>query len=240
MLTAQSSALDLAELQFTRLATGAHGLALDGGVLGHGLPECKIPLIDLRPMLLKRRCTSATKGTVWSALVRLAHDRPEPWAVAATGMMMPGMKKIGGRLGTHYPGDLRDLDSAIVEGFLHALDRADPAQPRLHTRLYGAAFRYGYTACVREGLVSGRQAPLKESIGWHGASGRFGHPDLVLAGALRDGVVTRHQADLLVWVHLDHARRADLARRLGVSPYQIGQELAVAERGLASYLRTAC
>lgn len=199
------------------------------------MPERSIPLNELRILLLETQTGWRTKNAVWAKLVRMARVQPEPWLMAGAGMMLPGMKCIAARFGSRFPGDRSDLDSEILEGFLRALRQADPVQPTLYGRLYRAAYRGGHEARARERRLAAPCRRLADNT-VSTPSCRSRHPDLVLAAAMRDGAVTPHQADLLCGVHLDRARRVDLARRLGVTRYQVRLELTAAERGLAHYL----
>jgi len=186
-------------------------------------------------LLLKRQTSWVSKDAVWRDLVRRAHETPEPWTVVAAGMMMPGLKHIGGKLGTRYPGERNDLDSEILEGFLQALDLADARQPKIYAQLYWAAFRRAHEACNRETRLAQASTELTETT--VGRRRNSGHPDLVLAAAMLAGAVTQHQADLVSDVLLDQDQRSNVARRLGISRHQLANQLEVAGRHLESYLR---
>lgn len=108
------------------------------------------PLDEVRVLLLKRQTSWVTKDAVWQELVRRAHAEPEPWTTVAAAMMMPGLKHIGGKLGSRFPGNRNDLDSAILEGFLQALDITDARARKVYGQLYWAAFRRGHEVCNSE------------------------------------------------------------------------------------------
>ncbi|WP_132878807.1 hypothetical protein [Tamaricihabitans halophyticus] len=218
------SCLDLIETRFTSLTRGRQPLSLDG-----------TPLRDLQVQILKRRTDPQTKAIVWKKLVLLARAQSDPWEVAAIGMMLPGLKSIGGKLGSRYPSDRRDLDSAILEGFCHSLRNTDTWRPDLPTVLYRAAVRSGENACNRENHFARRHFELPADMPEERAQ-HVGNVDVVLAGAMLDGALTPLQAELVSDVHLEHRRRVELARRLGTSRGRIAVELAAAERGLAEYL----
>lgn len=239
MTSRARSCLDLIECRFDLLTSQPRPLVIDGGPLGCGLPDRPIPLDELRIMLLKRQTAWLTKDAAWQELVRRAHAQPEPWVTAATGMMLPGLKHIGGKLGTRYPGEKGDLDSEVLQGFLQALDLADPRQGKLHSPLYSAAFRRGHEAYNRENRLARDQTGLTESCRTASIRPRAGHPDLVLAGAMLDGAVTPRQADLISRIHLDRTHRGDAASPLGLSRHAVGQELASARRRLLEHLEAA-
>lgn len=184
--------------------------------------------------MLKRRGEERARDDVWSYLVRMARAEPDPWIIAAMGMMLPGLKSIAARMSHTYPYEAHDLDSEILAAFLAALTLVDTTRPAVHTRLYLATLRGGRRTCraaLRE--VSG-SAPLPESL----PELVGGHPDIALVSAVRDRVVTT-QAVLISSVHLDCAPRANIARRMGMSRDRVRRELAVATRGLSTYLAAA-
>ena len=111
MTSFSPSHLDVIEQRFLAMTAGPDPLTLDCAALGCGLPAEEVALDDLRVLLLKRRTSWITKDTVWQELVRRAHASPEPWTIVAAAMMMPGLKHIGGKLGSRFVGDRNDLDS---------------------------------------------------------------------------------------------------------------------------------
>lgn len=178
-----------------------------------------MPLDEVRVLLLKRRTSWVTKDVVWQELVKRAHATPEPWITVTAGMMIPGLKHIGGKLGGRYPGDRNDLDSEILEGFLQALDIADESAPKIYSQLYWAAFRRGHEACNRERRLAMSRSELADTVADRRPAG--GHPDLVLADAMLSGVVTPQQADLVSDVLLDHEDRRTAATRRGMSRHEV-------------------
>ncbi|KAA9165756.1 hypothetical protein FPZ12_004505 [Amycolatopsis acidicola] len=194
----------------------------------------ELPIDEVRILLLKRRTSWVTKDAVWRELIRRAHATPEPWTTIAAAMMMPGLKHIGAKLGDRFPGDRNDLDSEILEGFLQALDLADPQAPKVYGQLYWAAFRRGHEVCNAEKRRAMTQSELTETT--TNLRSASGHPDLVLADALLSGVVTRQQADLVSDVLLDHKDRTTAGKRLGMSRFQVAAALNSASRHITDYL----
>jgi hypothetical protein len=228
--------LDLIEKEFIDLTTPPDPLALDGSELGCGLPPRAEPLDELRVLLLKRQTTWLTKDAVWQELVRRAHERPKPWAIAAAGMMLPGLKHIAGKLNARYPGEQSDLDSEIFNGFLDALDLAEPGQPRIYGQLYWGAFRRGHEACSRENRILRQSYQLDDAVCATFRRPPGGHPDLILAGAVLDHALTEEQAALLSDVCLDGENQESAAARRGLSRHDCRTMLARAERKIVEFL----
>ena len=233
MTSFSPSHLDVIERRFLTMTAGPQPLTLDCAALGCGLPAEVLPLDEVRVLLLKRQTSWVTKDAVWQELVRRAHAEPEPWTTVTAAMMMPGLKHIGAKLGSRFPGDRNDLDSATLEGFLQALDVADARSRKVYGQLYWAAFRRAHEVCNSERRRAMTRSELTDVADRRPAGG---HPDLVLAGAMLSGVVTPQQADLVSEVLLDHDNRTTAARRHGMSRYQVASELTTASRHLADYL----
>lgn len=231
----QRSCLDLTEDQFRSLSQRSDPVTVDGRHVSRDLPSRRVGLEELRVIMLKRRASDQLKDAVWSHLVLMTRTDPDPWVIAAAGMMLPGLKSIAARMRGCFPYDACDLDSEILEAFLNELTRLDPDRPGLHTQLYVAAWRRGYQTCRREARRASRYMPLPESLADHCG----GNPDIALARAMLDGVVTAKQAALVSRVHLDCAQRGDVARQLGMSRDRARRELTAATRGLSVYLATA-
>ncbi|TCO58283.1 hypothetical protein [Actinocrispum wychmicini] len=231
----QRSCLDLTEEQFHLLSRGSRPVTVDGRLISRELPARRVGLQELRVTMLKRRAGDRLTDAVWSHLVRMAGTEPDPWVIAAAGMMLPGLKSIAARMRGCYPYDTCDLDSEILEAFLHELRRLAPDRPGLHIQLYQAAWRRGWQTCRREARRASRCVPLPEGLADH----RSGNPDIPLARALLDGVITAEQATLVCRVHLDSAQRGDVARQLGMGRDRARRELAIATRGLSVYLAAA-
>jgi hypothetical protein len=232
----QATCLDLIERQFVELTTPPNPLALDGAALGCGLPARTEPLDKFRVLLLKRQTTWVTKDAVWKELVKRAHNQPKPWTIAAAGMMIPGLKQIAGKLNARYPGEKSDLDSEILNGFLEALDLAEPGHPKVYGQLYWSAFRRGHEACSRENRILRQNALLDDATCASYRRPVSGHPDLILAGAVLDHALTEEQAALLSDVRLDGERQESAADRRGLSKHGCRALLAQAERKLVEFL----
>lgn len=230
------TSLEIIERRFNELTAQPTPLSLDGHVIGFGLPDRPIPFDELRITLLKRQTSNQLKNAVWSEVVRRAQEQGEPWITAALGLMMPGLKKVAGGIARNFRGDIADFDSEIVEGFLHALNSLDPNAPMLYSSLRFMAHHYGMEARSKEDRISGTRSTYDESTFVRRRARTTGHPDLVLAQAVKDDTLTEDEAGLIGRVRLDGEGTSSVAHDLGVSPYQFRQELTRAERRLAEAL----
>ncbi|GAA1895345.1 hypothetical protein [Streptantibioticus ferralitis] len=225
--------LDVARECFTLLVTGPNPLSLDGREF-RGLPNRLIPLDELRDRMLRRRCPRATRDTVWAHLVRRSHQEGATWTLACAGMAVPALSGVARWLSSRFPGDPFDVHAEVLSGFLSALSTIDLGRPRVLVRLRWAAYRQGFAA-----LSEALDAPTPVAPGFRSAAPRppWGHPDLVLAKAVRSLVLTRTEADLIGATRLDDMAIADWADRHQTTPgaaYKVRQR---AEARLVAFLR---
>ena len=143
------SPLDSADFAFRALTEGPAPLALDGRYISTELPQRRIPLDELKRVLLRPSTGPAARDAAWAQLVWRARRRGPSWVVGAVGVALPGLRRAAGRLTRGYRGDTADIDAEVLTGFLAALRTIDVAQPAIALRLCWA------------GRPGPRQAPLR-------------------------------------------------------------------------------
>jgi len=229
----QLSPLDIARECFTLLVTGPQPLSLDGQGFP-GLPNRPIPLDELRDRMLRRRCPRPTRDAVWAHMVLQSREHGATWTLACAGMALPALAGVARWLTARFPGEVFDVHAEVLGGFLGALATVDVDRPRVLVRLRWAAYRAGFAA-----LSEALDAPAPVGRDFRSAPPRppWGHPDLVLARAVRQSVLTRTEADLIGATRLDETPITDWADH-----HQMGHEAAYkarqrAERRLVAFLR---
>lgn len=228
--------LDAVRECFGWLVTGPEPLSLDGRPFV-GLPDRMIPLDELRDRLLRRGCPNATRDAVWGELVSRARREGATWTVACAGMALPMLASTARWLSARYPdGDPFDVHAEVLAGFLDALARIDLQRPHVLARLRWAAYRAGKRA-----LSEALDAPTPVPPGYRSAPPRppWGHPDLVLARAVREGVLTRTEADLIGATRLEDVAVDGWAAEHGTTIDAAYKTRRRAELRLAAYLRQA-
>ena len=186
---------DAADAAFRLLCAGPQPLALHAAEVAAGLPDRPVPLDELRVLLLHPSTSARARNAVWAELVRRARAGDPAWTVGLAGIAMPGLRRAAGSLAAAYRGDPADLQAEVLTGFLaavRALDLDDLEAVPLASRLCWAAWRAGQQhACAEAGHAARRQ----DLSGWRdGPDLPWGHPDFVLAAAVRKGILTRAQA----------------------------------------------
>lgn len=227
------NSLDIARDTFTWLVTGPHPVSLNG-LLFPGLPDRHIPLDEVRDRLLARRCPQATRDAVWAHLVLRSRTEGATWTVAAVGVALPALTSVAATLSDRFAGDPADVHAEVLRGFLTALSTIDLRPPRIMLRLRWAAYRSGYDA-----LAEALSGPTPVAPGFRSTPPHtpWGHPDLVLARAVADGVLTQTEAALIGATRLEQVPVADWAAAHQTGEWAVYKTRKRAELRLAAYLR---
>ncbi|WP_410574487.1 hypothetical protein [Amycolatopsis sp. cmx-4-61] len=225
--------MDIARDTFTLLVTGPQPLSLNGRLFT-GLPDEEIPLDEVRDRLLARRCPQATRDAVWAHLVLRSRTEGATWTVAAVGVALPALTSVAAILSNRFAGDPADVHAEVLRGFLTALPTINLRPPRIMLRLRWAAYRSGYDA-LAEALAS--PTPVAPGFRSTPPHAPWGHPDLVLARAVADGVLTETEAALIGATRLEEVSVADWAARHQAGEWAIYKARKRAELRLAAYLR---
>ncbi|MFD9958346.1 hypothetical protein [Amycolatopsis sp. NPDC058986] len=228
------SVMNAAESAFRLLCTGPEPLAVDCTRIGRGLPRRCVPLVELRDVVLDRATTAAARAAVWRELVLAAQTCGPAWVIGAVGVALPGLRKAAGELATGYTGDVEDIDAEMLAGFTTRLKEIDPDAGSLGPRLVWAAQRAGAKLRTAEWDYAAHTVPRWESF--EPRQPDHGHPELVLAEAVREGVLTATEASLIADTRLDDMHLYEAAEKLGDSYFRVRRAREKAESALISWL----
>jgi len=234
-------ALDTADAAFRLLAAGPRPLGLHASRLAPGLPDRLVPVTELRVLLLHPATGPAARNAVWADLVRRARAGDPAWTVALAGIAMPGLRRAVASLTPAYRGDPADLQSEVLAGFLaamRALDLDELEEVPLASRLCWAARRAGEHLAFADAAWAARRADL-DDLDDQGDQGDapdlpWGHPDLVLARAVRRGVLTAAQAELIGRSRLEGVPLSQIAAETGTSHSALCNRRKRAETAIAA------
>jgi hypothetical protein len=227
------NSLDIARDAFTWLVTGPHPVSLNGRLFP-GLPDRRIPLDEVRDRLLARHCPQTTRDAAWAHLVLRSRTEGATWTVAAVGVALPALTSVAATLSDRFAGDPADVHAEVLRGFLTELSIIDLRPPRIMLRLRWAAYRSGYRA-----LAEALAGPIPVAPGFRSTPPHapWGHPDLVLARAVADGVLTQTEAALIGATRLEDMPIADWAAQHQTGEWAAYKTRKRAELRLATYLR---
>ncbi|GAA3690940.1 hypothetical protein GCM10022267_91490 [Lentzea roselyniae] len=184
-------------------------------------------------MLLDRQCPQATRDAVWRHLVLRARSEEVAWRTAAVGMALPALISASSKLTSTFVCGTADVHSEIVTGFLAALATVDLRRPRIMLRLKWAAYRVGHAALVE---ARNRPTPAGLEASAVPVAAVPGHPDLVLARAAADGVLSQTDADLIGATRLEGVSVTDWAEQHNMSQWATYKARQRAEERLRRYL----
>jgi hypothetical protein len=225
--------LDTARDAFGWLVTGPKPMAVHGARFA-GLPRRPVPLDELRDRVMSKQCPPRTQDDVWAYLVLRSRAHGGAWTVACVGMALPSLASSSRWLAARYPRDRADVHAAVLAGFVQALATVDLTDPGIIARLHFAARRAGQAA-----LEASLDAPLPAGSGYHSAAPRppYGHPDLVLARAVGEQILTPAEAELISATRLGEESVTDWAQRHGAALKTVFKARDRAEDRLVAWLR---
>jgi hypothetical protein len=222
---------------FRLLVTGPEPLALRAGRLAAGLPDRLVPLDELTVLLLHPSVSTRARNKVWADLVRRARAGSGAWTVGLCGVALPGLRRATASLAGAYRGDPADLEAEVLTGFLAALRALDPGELEaipLASRLTWAAYRAGRTLAYADAAWAARRRDLDESC--RAPAPPSGHPDFILAAAVRRGVITAADAHLIGASRLEGIPLSRLAAETGSRHDSLCRRRAKAEKKLTRAL----
>jgi len=219
---------------FGLLTAGPDPLSLDGTGFA-GLPDRDIPLTELRDWLMRLACPAATRDGVWAELIRRSRASGSRWTVGCAGMALPTLVTISRRLAATVGGERADVESEVCTAFLAVIADLDLTRPELPVRMRWAVYRSARAGLALTG-TGPAESPDPDLFAARSPAGLGGHPDLVLAGAVADGVLDVSEADLIGATRLDAVTVAAWAAEAGLSAWAAYKRRATAERRLLLHL----
>ncbi|MBF6238699.1 hypothetical protein IU474_16745 [Nocardia otitidiscaviarum] len=212
-------------------------------------PECVIALGGpvaswgrLREALCEPGLSLTAVDTVWAWLVRRARqgDAGHVAALTCVGMALPMLTNISRRVTRSAFCVPYDAEAQILDAFLAAIGRVDLSRPGVWPRLRWAAF-VGGRAWVR-----GEVAAAIPTMGLTNAGEDFarpvatakqGHPELLLAQAVAEGVLDADAAGLIATTRLQKHTLTAMAAESGLPYKRLEKRRSRAEARLAAWLR---
>lgn len=213
--------LDVAEHAFALLMRGPHPLSVDGAALGCGLPARPIPLDELRVMLLHPSCSRTTRDHVWRHLIDQARSRRGAWMVAAVALAIPMLRRLVAALADKTPAeriDREDLEAEVMTAYMHALCRVNLtwSHPLLRLSRLTQFAVLRALAIQPPSLLADPDHTDRAESGQQTLAYPAGHPDLLLAQAVAEGVISELEAELIGFTRLEGIPLSTYCRRRGL------------------------
>jgi hypothetical protein len=207
---------------------------LDGRVVGHGLPARPIPLDALRGLLLHPSVGFDARDAALTWLVQQAQGEGGAWLVGLAGVLLPGIGRRVYPLCRAFPPLAHDLEAEALAGLLQAVRGWRLGEDRVATRLVWAAARGAHRLLRREAAVGDREASV--GLRLEPPPRPAAHGDLLLAHAVRTGVLSRVDAELVAATRIEEVPLRQLAGRWGVGYEALRKRRQRAEAALARWL----
>lgn len=208
--------LDIAEHTFQLLCGDSGPLRIDGELIGYGLPARPITLAELRFILSHPAIGHPVRDAIWRPPITRARAHGDTWIIGCVGLALPALRRLAARL-SRTPADAGDVAAEVVVGFTHALHSVHLDRPRLTVRLHRAT----RMACLRTRPAASAPAPVPPwTLDTACDDAPRGHPDLLLARAVAQGVISQADAQLIGTTRLESVPLRLVAQRLAV-PYGV-------------------
>ncbi|MGH2670723.1 MAG: hypothetical protein ACRDH5_16705, partial [bacterium] len=208
-------------------------LSVKGALIGHGWPARPIPLDELRSRTLHPSTSYAARDAVVVVLVRKAQAHGGSYLVGLAGVLLPGLRRAAASLTGACLHKAADLDAEMLTGPIEAVTRWRGGGDRVAARLIWAASR-------RARALLGAELDYQHQVSSGFASAEparpWGHPDLVLADAVADGVMTAREAELISATRIGDVPLRELAAAWGVAYDSLQKQRRRAELDVAAWI----
>jgi hypothetical protein len=232
--TGETRPLDVLDRSFRLLVCEPAPLALDGHTVGHGLPARMIPLDVVRSLLLHPSVGFDTRDAALTWLVQQAQAEGGAWLVGLAGVLLPGIGRRVYPLCRAFPRLAHDLEAEALTALVQAARGWQLGEDRVATRLVWAAARGAHRLLRRETTVQDREASVGLQL--EPPPRPPAHSDLLLAQAVRVGVLAPVDAELIAATRVEEVPLRQLAGRWGVGYEALRKRRYRAETALARWL----
>jgi hypothetical protein len=230
--TLSDSPFDTLQKTFDLLVAGPNPLAFDGTEID-GLPDRAIPLDELMAMLLHPSTQYEVRDAVVNALVATAKRDHESATIGLAGVLLPGLRCAAYPMATAFPDQAEDIEAEMLVCFLKAVAEVELPRARIAARLTWLAHNGASRLIRRE--VAEHAGPGNDPVS--SAPRRpWGHPDLVLGRAVRAGVISARDAELIGTTRIGDVDLGELATTQGISYRALRQRRLRAENVLTEWL----
>ena len=238
-----SAPFDLIADQF-RVLDGDKAWWVDGAAIA-GFPDRRLSLTELGCRLLHPATPFAARDSAFDWLLDQIHttcrETRQQWNVVLAGLLLPGLRaSLTPACRRHRP-LTADIEVEALTGLWAAASQTQPGQGRVAARLLWAARRAAddylcaeraYRAAAADVTIDQVDSSLTGSM-----RPAAGHPDLVLAAAVRAGVLLARDAELIALSRIEQIDLPEAAARMGLSYAAARQRRSRSETQLVAWLR---
>lgn len=199
---------------------------------------------DLREQLRSPSLAAREVDAVWGWLIERARQawswRGGEVVLACTGLALPMLAGVTGRFTGFGSVDRADAEAEIVAGFIRQLREIDLHLPNLWSRLWSATMHAGRSWFRQHAAAPAVLSPDHHPADLYPPLARtpHGHPELLLADAVAEGVITADAAELIALTRWEARPMNEVAdQRRGMhSHWKIRKQRQRAEIALVPWL----
>lgn len=206
----EQSPFDVLEASFRLLCSGPSPLAVHGREVGPPLPRRPLALTELRGVLLHPATPYQARDRAVRLLVCRAQAHGGNWTVGLFGVLLPGLRAAVADVARAYPEASADLEADVLAELVTVLASFDPDTERVASRLLWRAAQRARRRTAREHAVASGRVTAPSADEPHRT---WGHPDFVLAEAVRAGAISAGDAELIGETRLGGVSLAEVATR---------------------------
>ena len=221
------------ESSFRLLCQEPSPLALHGAELGAPFPRRPIVLTELASMLLHPSVPYEARDAALRLLVRRAQTLGGDWTVGLAGVLLPGLRAALASMVSAWPDAADDLEADVLVELVEVVATFDPESERVASRVLWRAAQRARRRLVKDQAEFGR--PVHEAFGAE-PHRPWGHPDFVLAEAVKAEVMTAADAELIGESRLGGRSIEELAGALGQPYHTVRKRRLRAEGRLAEWI----
>ncbi|WP_194916928.1 hypothetical protein [Catenulispora rubra] len=198
----------------------------------------RMDLSEITGLLDDSNTETATRNAIWAQLVRESRGEDSSWVVVACALAYPALRSKARTLSRCFPGDPADIAAEVLEGFLIALRTVDLSDPAIGS-VIGVLVWKAFNLARRERYREVGQIPALDSVA-ESQSSMYptGHPDIILARAVRAGVITGEEADYIGRTRLEGQSFDAVTAEFGIARATLWRYREAAEARLVSALQT--
>jgi hypothetical protein len=185
-----------------------------------------LPLAVVRSILADPRTLPWVHDGIWHTLIGHARGDDTEWLLAAVGCALPRIRSSIWHATRDRRVDKDEAAQAALTAFAEAVLTLDPAPER---GVLDDLVRYARNAAQTVADRTQRDYVSHRQPGSFPPPAPSGHPDLVLARLVREGVITAEEADLIGRHRLEGTSIRRLAAARGTYPMRLHRQLQAAE-----------
>ena len=179
------------------------------------------------------------KERILRALTTRAKVGDEPAGILLIGLYLPSFRRTRREIGSCTLTE-EELEAEMLTGFWEEVTRPHPIAVSVTSRLFYAIQNRAWKAVRASSRAMASAVPISTSeVASHGGSSSAleDSPELMLDLATREGILSRHQAQLIRATRLEGFSIEELAAKLGTSCDALKMKRSRAERRLIDWLR---